>query len=434
MDTKLLPREGLILCAVSGGADSMYLLARLHELGYQVAAGHYNHGLRGAEADRDEAFVRDFCAARGIPFVSEKGDVAAFAGAQHMGTEAAARTLRYAFLERAADELGAAVIATAHTAGDNAETVLLHLARGAGLRGLGGIPPRRGRVVRPMLDVTRDEVERYLREHSIGYVTDSTNGEDGYARNRVRHGAVPVLESVNPAFLRAAGQTAALIREDEAFLQSLAEDFLEQYADENSVDAAALAAQPWPVASRAVRLMAGRDMALVHVQAVLKAAAGGGAADVPGLRAAASGGRLVFGPVRAEPIPERTLPVPGEVYVPEAGMLVRARKFTAMPRDVHKSYNIFYFQCENICGSISVTGRRPGDAYRPAGRGCTKKLKQLFREAGMPPWERDGVIVLRDEAGILAAEGFPAAERACARAGDRDIIEIELRQAPGEGG
>ena len=434
MDTKLLPRDGLILCAVSGGADSMYLLARLHELGYAVAAGHYNHGLRGEEADRDEAFVRDFCAVRDIPFISEKGDVVAFAASQHMGVEAAARTLRYAFLERAADEMGAAVIATAHTAGDNAETVLLHLARGSGLKGLGGIPPRRGRIVRPMLDVTRDEVERWLQEHGIGYVTDSTNGEDDYARNRVRHGAVPALETVNPAFLRAVGQTAALVREDEAYLQSLAERFLEQYADENSVDAAALAAQPWPVASRAVRLMAGRDLALIHVQAVLKAAADGGTADVPGLRVAASGGRLVFGPVGAAPIPERTLPVPGEVYVPEAGRLIRARKFMGTPRDVHKSYNIFCFQCENICGSISVTGRRPGDAYRPAGRGCTKKLKQLLREAGVPPWERDGVLVLRDGAGILAVEGFPAAERACAKAGDRDIIEIELRQAPGEGG
>ena len=434
MDTKLLPRDGLVLCAVSGGADSMYLLARLQELGYAVAAGHYNHGLRGVEADRDEAFVRDFCAARGIPFVSEKGDVAAFAAAQGMGTEAAARTLRYAFLERVADTLGAAVIATAHTAGDNAETVLLHLARGAGLKGLGGIPPKRGRVVRPMLDVTRAEVESYLAEHDIQYVTDSTNGEDDYARNRVRHGAVPALESVDPAFVRAVGRTAALVREDETFLQSLAEEFLEQYADENSVDAGALAAQPWPVASRAVRLLAGRDMALVHVQAILKAAAGGGAADVPDLRVASSGGRLVFDPVGAAPIPERVLPVPGEVYVPEAGWLIRARKFTAMPRDVHKSYNIFYFQCENICGSISVTGRRPGDTYRPAGRGCTKKLKQLLREAGIPSWKRDGVLVLRDEAGILAAEGFPAAERACAKAGDRDIIEIELRPRPGEGG
>ena len=184
MDTELLPREGLILCAVSGGADSMYLLARLMELGYTVAAAHYNHGLRGGEADRDETFVRGFCAARGVVFVSEKGGAAAFAAEQGMSVETAARTLRYDFLERTADALGAAVIATAHTADDNAETLLLHLARGTGLKGLGGIPPVRGRVVRPMLHVTRAEIEEYLRAHGIDYVTDSTNASDEYARCR----------------------------------------------------------------------------------------------------------------------------------------------------------------------------------------------------------------------------------------------------------
>ena len=434
MDTELLPRDGLILCAVSGGADSMYLLARLLELGYAAAAAHYNHGLRGVEADRDEQFVRDFCAGRGVAFFCEKGDAATFAAENGLGIEAAARALRYDFLERTADRAGAAVIATAHTAGDNAETLLLHLARGAGLKGLGGIPPRRGRIVRPMLHVTRSEIEAYLQNHGIGFVTDSTNSSEEYARNRVRHGAVPVLESVNPAFAAAAGRTAELLRRDEAYLTDLARAFLDDHADETGVDAAALAAQPWPVASRAVRLLAGRDLALEHVEAVIRAAKEGGAADVPGLRAARSCGRLVFGAEEAEAIPERALPVPGTVAVPEAGCLVRAEKLSECPRVVHKTYNIFFFQCENICGSISVTGRRPGDAFRPAGRGCTKKLKQLFREAGVPAWERDGRIVLRDEAGVLAVPGFPAAERVCARPGDRDIIEIEVRPLPGEGG
>ena len=429
-----MPRDGLILCAVSGGADSMYLLARLLELGYRAAAAHYNHGLRGAEADRDERFVREFCAGRGVAFFSEKGDAAAFAAENGMGIEAAARALRYDFLERTADRAGAAVIATAHTAGDNAETLLLHLARGAGLKGLGGIPPRRGRVVRPMLHVTRAEIEEYLRDHGIDFVIDSTNSSEAYARNRVRHGAVPALESVNPAFAAAAGRTAELLRRDEAYLTGLARAFLEEHADETGVDAAALAAQPWPVASRAVRLLAGRDLALEHVEAVLKAAGEGGAADVSGLRAARSCGKLVFGAEEAPAIPERALPVPGAVAVPEGGCLVRAEKLSECPRDVHKSYNIFFFQCENICGSISVAGRRPGDAFRPAGRGCTKKLKQLFREAGVPAWERDGRIVLRDEEGVLAVPGFPAAERVCARPGDRDIIEIEVRPLPGEGG
>ena len=428
MDTDLLPREGLVLCAVSGGADSVYLLARLQERGYRVAAAHYNHGLRGAESDRDEAFVRDLCREWGAPFYAEKGDVAALAAREHMGVEQAARQARYDFLERTADALDAAVIATAHTADDNAETVLLHLARGTGLKGLGGIPPRRGRIVRPMLDVTRAQVEGYLRAHGIPWMEDSTNGSDDYARNRVRHGAVPVLETVNPAFARAVGRMTAQVRQDGALLTDLARRFLAENADGLSVDAAALAEQPWPVASRAVRLMAGRELAEGHVRAILAAARDGGAADVPGMRIARSGDRLYFGLPDRTPLPDRALDLPGRTDLPEAGLAAVSEKLSVQPQVVNKSYNIFFFQYENICGSISVTGRWPGDRFRPAGRGCTKTLKQLFMERGVPAWERDSLPVLRDEAGILAVYGIGAAERACVRPGaaDTEIVKIEF--------
>ena len=434
MDTDLLPRQGLILCAVSGGADSMYLLCRLRELGYPVAAAHYNHGLRGAESDRDEAFVRAFCEERDIPFRSERAGDGAFARYGGIGTEAAARTLRYDFLERTADELGAACIATAHTADDNAETMLLRLARGTGMKGLGGIPPARGRVVRPMLDVTKAQAEAYLRGQGVPWVEDSTNGGDDYARNRVRHGAVPALTSVNPAFVRAAGRTAALLRADEEYLTAQAEVFLREHAAGNAVDAAALAAAPWPVASRAVRLMAGRDLALAHVQAALRAAREGGMADVPGMRVGAFAGRLWFGAETGAPLRPRTLPVPGTADLPEAGLRAAAEKITAGSCVVHNSYNIFFFQCENICGSMTITGRRPGDRFRPAGRGCTKGLKQLLREADVPPWERTAVPVLRDGAGILAVYGVGAAERAVPTGGAGEILKIEFRRLPGEGG
>ncbi len=437
MDTDLLPRDGLILCAVSGGADSVYLLLRLAEMGYAVAAAHYNHQLRGAESDRDEAFVRDLCRERDIPFVSGRGDVRALAEKEKLGIEEAARALRYAFLEEAADALGAAVIATAHTADDNAETLLLALARGTGLNGLGGIPPRRGRIVRPMLGVTRREVEDYLRGRNAAWVEDATNADDAFARNRVRHGAVPVLETVDPAFLRTAGRTAALCREDEAYLCDLARAFIREHGGEDWLDARALAAQPWPVASRAVRLMAGRSLTAGHTRAILKAARDGGAADVPGLRAARTGGeRLVFGVKAAAPLPERTLDLPGRVFLPEAGLLAAAEKFTGCPQVVHKSYNIFYFQCENIYGSITLTGRRPGDRFRPAGRGCTKEVRRLLAEAGVPAWERDAVPVVRDEAGILAVYGVGQAERAFARPGDGGTVaKIEfIRLEPDVGG
>ena len=434
MNIDLLPRDGRVLCAVSGGVDSMYLLFRLRELGYDVAAAHYNHGLRGDEADRDEAFVRDFCEREQIPFLSEKGDVTAFAQKTHMGPEEAARTLRYAFLERAADALGAAVIATAHTADDNAETLLMRLARGTGLHGLGGIPPVRGRIVRPMLDVTRDEAEAYLTQYGISHVEDSTNAQDDYARNRVRHGAMPALETVNPAFVRAVGRTAALLREDEAFLSGMAADFIRQNGDDDSVPAQVLAELPGPVASRVVRQMAGQELSTVHVQAVLKAAASGGGADIPGLRVERTGDKLVFGASGGPSIVPRVLTVPGRIEIPETGWAVICRKITACPRLVHNAFNIFYFNCANICGSITVAGRAPGDKFRPVGRGCTKALRRLFEEKNVPRWERDGVPVLRDEAGVLGVYGIAAAERAWARPSDMDILEIEfIRLSPERG-
>ena len=202
-----------MLCAVSGGVDSMYLLHRMAELGAQrgfaVGCAHFNHGLRGAESDRDEAFVRAQCEKLGVPFYAGRGDVASVRG---MGTEAAARELRYAFLTHCADEHGYDWIATAHTADDNAETLLLNLARGCGLRGLTGIPPQRGKLLRPMLDTTRAQAEAYLTARAIPHVEDSTNAADTYARNRVRHHAVPALESVNhrlcAAYIRYGGAPA----------------------------------------------------------------------------------------------------------------------------------------------------------------------------------------------------------------------------------
>ena len=178
-DFAALEKAGKVLCAVSGGADSVYLLHRCLEgaagHGYAVCAAHYDHGLRVEESGRDSRFVADMCRELGVECLTGRGDVRSYARERRLGTEEAARELRYAFLQEAAGKMGAQLIATAHNAGDNAETMLLALARGAGLRGLGGIPPRRGNIVRPMLAVTRAEVEEYLAARGIAHVEDSTN-------------------------------------------------------------------------------------------------------------------------------------------------------------------------------------------------------------------------------------------------------------------
>ena len=197
----LIPPGSGVLCALSGGADSMYLLCRLLEgrekYGWTVCAAHFNHGLRES-AGRDADFVRAWCEARGVPLTSGREDVAALARREGRGLEEAGRAARYRFLADAARRAGLEFIATGHHAGDDAETVLMNLIRGCGLKGLTGIPQRRGNIVRPMLEVSRPEIESYLRKRAVPHVEDETNAGLDYARNRVRHRLLPLLEELNP--------------------------------------------------------------------------------------------------------------------------------------------------------------------------------------------------------------------------------------------
>jgi len=214
-EMELLPGEGLILCALSGGRDSVALLHFLKEHGFSVAAAHFDHQLRPDSA-ADAEFCRALCGEWHIPFYQGEGNVAALPG----NVEANARAARYAFLEKTAAQTGAAVIATAHNADDNLETVLLHLTRGCGLNGLTGIRPRRGIVVRPMLEVPRSALDAYVEALALPYVEDATNADTAYARNRLRHQVLPVLRSINPKVAEAAGRMTETLRRDLNFLET----------------------------------------------------------------------------------------------------------------------------------------------------------------------------------------------------------------------
>ena len=414
----LLPGDGgRVLCAVSGGLDSMCLLSLCREAGYDTACAHYDHSLR-PDSGMDAAFVADWCAARGIPFYTEREDVAALARAWGLGTEAAARRARYAFLERAADALHCAVIATAHTADDQAETMLLQLCRGAGSRGLSGIPPRRGRVVRPLLAVPRRELERYARETGIPHREDPTNAGDSFARNRLRHHVLPVLETVNPAFLGNFGRCAARLAEDDACLYAQAEAFLEANP---SLPADRLLALPEAVRGRVYRLAAGRSLEWAHVPILDDLCRGGNGRRVnlpEGDAAEKHSGclRFFFAGTPAGIVPVTLYPgFRGHLDGPALDVHCEICPSGA---EIHNSFNTFFFSCENIYGSMTLRARMPGDRLRPVGRNCVKSVKKLLSEAGVPPERRDSIPVLADEKGVLAVYGFPQDERAVARPGE----------------
>ncbi|MDR1590081.1 MAG: tRNA lysidine(34) synthetase TilS [Oscillospiraceae bacterium] len=430
----MLPRRGAVLACVSGGADSMCMLDILVRLipdfGYTVEAVHFNHMLRGDESERDMAFVAGYCERAGIKHHAGRGDTAAGAARGRVGIEEAARDMRYAFFEEIAVRTDAAAIATAHTADDNAETVLFNLARGTGARGICGIPPVRGRIVRPMLCVTRRDVETYLLERGIPHVEDSTNLSDDYARNRLRRGVMPVLRTVNSAAAENILRASELSRSDDDFLRAEARRFISDCPDDGRAPVRELLALHPSVAARAIRALAGVSLTREHVRAVLDLCRRGspsGEACLPGgvsafreyeyIMFAPSGPPRVFEPVEL---------APGVAARPEgAGILISCEDGVCCDK-INKSLTTFMFDKSKICGKLTARPRGRGDTINilaPNGKlSGTKTLKKLFIERRIPARARSAVPVIADEAGPLAVVGVGRGARCIPSPGDKVII------------
>lgn len=246
-----------VVCGLSGGADSVSLLLALKELsgelGFTAAACHLNHGLRGDESDNDERFCAELCGKLGIPLCKKRESVRDYAE-KHESLEETARKVRYDFFEEALAVFGEnSVLATAHNANDNAETVLLNLIRGTGLRGLCGIPPERGRIIRPLLDIPRVEIELFLGENAQDYVTDKTNFSVLYTRNKVRAKILPEILEINPSFLSAIARMSKNLRADEDFFDEAAEKILEESKSGRGYSAEKIDACSEPIKTRAVK-------------------------------------------------------------------------------------------------------------------------------------------------------------------------------------
>ena len=388
------PQGGLILCAVSGGRDSVCLLDCLWHLGQQrgfrVAAAHLNHGMRPT-AQRDEDLVRALCAQRDIPFYTETAAVYDLCRVWHLTVEETGRRARYDCLRRTAAAIGADYIATAHHREDQAETVLLQLLRGTGMQGLAGIPPVREGIIRPLLDTPRAAIDDYVAAHGLPYVTDETNLDTHYARNRLRLEIMPLLLTINPAAGEHIARTADILRTENDYLEQQAAALLPERG--TAVSCAALCQAPAALRPRMLRLLAGRlptgkkDLTAAHYRALEELARRGGALSLPGgVQAACRGGVLSL--TLSSPAPQETTLHMGENSAPPW-------RITLSPTPSPDALAV-------RDGLWSVRAWQRGDRLTlPDSRG-SRSLKRLLSDRGIPPEQRQQLPV-------LCLGGLPAA-------------------------
>ena len=385
-----------VICAVSGGADSMALLWSMYllrdKLGITLAAAHYNHGLRGLESDADAEFVKNFCHDYGIPLYMEKGSVQP----GKKGLEAAARDARYAFFRTLPGK-----IATAHTADDNAETVLMHMVRGTGLKGLGGIAPVRDGLFRPMLTVTRQQVLDFLAEYSIPYVNDSTNATDAFLRNRLRHHVMPLLKAENPRLSESLTEMALNLRQDEAALAGVDNLKLPNVETLRQMEPAHR--------SRYLRMFLKQCGVREPEREHIALAESLVFSHKPSAQACFPGGIVVcreYDQLRLRTLSEGweaiELPCPGLVQIGRYTVRCKAAERCVRTRE--------RFTVQTV-GKVFLRPRRNGDEICLSGG--TRSLKKLFIDRKIPADQREQIPVICDEVGIIGVCGVGADMSRC---------------------
>ena len=427
-------RSGTVIAAYSGGADSSCLLHHLRhwcaENGVRLAAAHVNHQIRGDDADQDEDFCRKTCGKLQIPLYVLRENIPELAKAMGRGLEETARSVRYSFFDRVSAELtgtsGGAVIATAHNADDNLETVLFHLLRGSGTHGLSGIDPLRGgRYIRPLLLDTGADIRTWCTDHGIPYVIDATNTDVDYTRNFIRHNIVPQMEMICENPQRAALRLTSLVRQDDDFLEQTAM----QYVSDDAVSIAreTLTSLHPAIGSRVVIHLydhaaekAGIHASLeeTHIRQILAQTASDTpetSLSLPGsIRFTADRHTVRFmnsAEIQTEESRRILFTYPNDGDCFENGRYIIKFSHGNHTNNVQINENIYkFFICRTFCfdkiGSVlQIRTRRPGDVYIFGG--ITRKVKKLFIDRKLTAEEKSTLPLLCDDNGILWIPHFP---------------------------
>ena len=429
-----------VLVGLSGGADSSVLLFLLCEYckkrGIVLFAAHVNHGIRGKEALRDRDFCVSLCEKLGIGLTVLDTDVPAIAKKSGMGIEECAREVRYGFFADIMKKQGIPTLATAHNADDNLETVIFNMLRGAGTKGLSGIPPIRdvkgGRLVRPLIYASKSEILDFAKDHGIEYVTDSTNADTDYTRNHIRANIVPAMREIVPSPEDAAAKLSESLRADERFIERCADELILREGIEKSVPAKLLCSHDEALFYRIISRMCPVTLERTHVYGLRALAE----KEVPHSRlslpektlAVIEDGALCFisekeyGQIDSAPF-RYELSI-GDNPIPECAVNIKITRASQSCENIYKNFIHASIPFDKIKGQLYVRSRKDGDRYSYGG--MTRKLKKLLCDKGIPLSERDRLPIICDGDGILFIPGFPPREK-CEK-NDTDVLNIYIEK------
>jgi tRNA(Ile)-lysidine synthase len=440
-----------IVAACSGGPDSLALVHILSRLapqwGLTLAVAHVDHMFRGAESEADAAFVGEFCAGLGLAFHQIALDVPAYIGSSGRSPQDAARVLRYRYLRQIAAKLGGAKIATGHHRDDQAETVLLNLLRGAGSTGLAGMKPVDGDIIRPLLDITRDEIEAYCIENDLRPRLDSSNLKTHYLRNYLRLELMPLLQQrFNANLTQTLCRTARLVGDEHQFIAEqascLSPDVIRQEDAYLELDCRRLnschIALRREIFRQAIAKKRGslKGITFLHVERLVELASNGivgSVIELPGGLVARKGYDLVTIelPIVLAPLPRLEPPgielnVPGVTTVPILDLTLTARLLTTRPDDSLSSGAIFDW--DQLIPPLTVRTRQEGDRFWPSGAPGSKKLKDFLIDGKVLREERDHIPIVCDQQGIIWVGGYRQTERARPDNSTRCFLHLTLCQ------
>ncbi len=448
---RLLDPGDRVVVAVSGGPDSVCLLsvlrALMKELKLTLHVAHLDHMFRGQESAAEARFVRELAEKLGVPATIEQFDVPSYCRERGLSPQTGAREVRYAFLERVASTSGASKIALGHTASDQAETLLMRLIRGAGVSGLSGIPLKREKIIRPLIEITRDEVLEFLREQDLSFVTDSSNLKPVYTRNRVRLELMPALKKFNPRVEEALSSAAVVLQDEneamEAALAGILPAVVLREASTVRIRRDAFNALLPALQRRVLRAVmetvpgAGADLSFIQTEEIL-----GFMAEAQTGRSMDLAGRLSLEReydsfIFRTGLPPKTflvaLTVPGSTPLPEFSLEVETSVLEPAEKtqetEEKKEGNYLWqaaFDYDKIAPPLVIRNRREGDRFRPAGMVGSKKLQDFFTDEKVPRAKRDAVPLLLTGEDILWVIGMRTDGRFLPGPGTKKVLVVRI--------